>query len=291
MENFLKTFEVISYIAGVIALIYTIVQFKKEIDVYNENKDKEKRMKAIEIAEEFQKLIANELGFISSVLNCDELNDIIKPINFTSISKFNQQEASYILNKDFNELNEIYNKKLSDSDHIAKCYLSHYTKLIDLNTTNDILSFIVNGWKPKEIEKIKKEIYQGNLTEVEKDKMSEELYNRIQYNKKLFYYKDYLYNICNTQIIDLLNKLEAYCMYFSNGLADEEIVYQSLHQMFLITIKQLYFLISRNNKDNGADKYYVNIIEMYNKWAKRYHDKKKEEIERQENIHMKTPLC
>lgn len=290
MDYFLKSVEICSYIAGVIALVYTIRQFKNEIVIYNENKDKEKRIKAIEIAEEFQKLIANELGFISHVLNCEELNNIIKSINFTDISKFNQQEVSYILNKDINEINKIYDEKLSDSNHIAQCYLSHYAKLIDLNTTNDILLFIVNDWQPKEITKLKKVICQGDLDEAEKNKMREELYDKIQYNKKLFYYKDYLYNICNTQIIDLLNKLEAYCMYFSNGLADEEIVYQSLHQMFLITIKQLYFLIARNNKDNGADKYYVNIIEMYNKWSKRYNDKKREEMETKENIHMKTPI-
>ena len=70
--------------------------------------------------------------------------------------------------------------------------------------------------------------------------------------------------ICNT-----LNKLEYMCMYISTGVADEKYIYNSLHQQFLSAIALLYFEISIANIDD-KDKYYTNIIHVYNLWKNKY---------------------
>lgn len=70
--------------------------------------------------------------------------------------------------------------------------------------------------------------------------------------------------ICNT-----LNKLEYMCMYIATNVADEKCIYNSLHQQFLKVISLLYFEISFTNIDN-KDKYYTNIIHVYNVWKKKY---------------------
>ena len=70
--------------------------------------------------------------------------------------------------------------------------------------------------------------------------------------------------ICNT-----LNRLEYLCMYISTNVANEKYIYNSLHQQFLSAIALLYFEISMPNIDD-KDKYYTNIIHVYNLWKNKY---------------------
>jgi hypothetical protein len=67
----------------------------------------------------------------------------------------------------------------------------------------------------------------------------------------------------------VLNKLEYLSMYITSKVADEKYIYNSLHQMFFKTIQVLYIHISSLNSDN-KDKYYTNVIELYNIWTNKY---------------------
>lgn len=62
-----------------------------------------------------------------------------------------------------------------------------------------------------------------------------------------------------------LNQLEAICINISSKAAGSQFIYDSLHQSFLYTVEVLSINISKNN-DNNFDKYFVNIIEVYNMW-------------------------
>ena len=65
-----------------------------------------------------------------------------------------------------------------------------------------------------------------------------------------------------------LNHLEAICITITSQAAGSEFIYDSLHQTFLKTIKILAVLIAANN-NNNVDKYFTNIIQVYNMWNKR----------------------
>ncbi len=67
----------------------------------------------------------------------------------------------------------------------------------------------------------------------------------------------------------LLNSLEYMCMYIATEVADGEVIYNSLHQTFFNTIHLLYIFIASSNNDN-KDKFYTNIIYVYNKWKETY---------------------
>lgn len=67
----------------------------------------------------------------------------------------------------------------------------------------------------------------------------------------------------------ILNNLEHMCMNISSKVADEKYIYNSLHQQFFKAIALLYFQISLINIDN-KDKYYTNIIYVYNIWKQKY---------------------
>ena len=69
-------------------------------------------------------------------------------------------------------------------------------------------------------------------------------------------------------IIDLLNDLEAFSLQFHYNLADEKLVYQSLHQTFLDNMRNWYFFISNENRFD-QDRSFLNVIWLYQVWEKR----------------------
>ena len=63
----------------------------------------------------------------------------------------------------------------------------------------------------------------------------------------------------------LLNNLEFFAMHFMNDVANEEIVYRSLHKTYID--------ICLNNVKDGS-KLYTNVIALYNKWKERATDER-----------------
>lgn len=81
-----------------------------------------------------------------------------------------------------------------------------------------------------------------------------------------------------------LNDLESFAMHFVNDAADEDVVFQSLHQTYLHVVGLLYFNICMNNSSYGVDKYYVNVASLYNTWSKRVKDKQKKLLEHSRKV-------
>ena len=71
-------------------------------------------------------------------------------------------------------------------------------------------------------------------------------------------------------IQSVLNELEYLCMSLASQAAGSNYVYQSLHQVFLRTIRVLAVEIAISNNSSYSDKYYTNIIEVYNQWKLLY---------------------
>lgn len=135
--------------------------------------------------------------------------------------------------------------------------------------TIDKLSFILHSFQELGLDKL---INKVKFFEF-KDFDSEEL-NELYLKEDIYTFKDILDKKdsdgkLRTVITETLNELEYMCMYISTGVADEKCIYHSLHQQFLKTISYLYFYISLTNTDN-KDKYYTNIITVYNMWTDKY---------------------
>lgn len=93
---------------------------------------------------------------------------------------------------------------------------------------------------------------------------------------------------------DVLNELECICMDISSQAAGSKYIYQSLHQIFFRTIKILSVEICLRNDGQYCDKYYTNIIHVYNEWTKQYErdlkreEKRKKEVDKILNPKIKT---
>ena len=86
-----------------------------------------------------------------------------------------------------------------------------------------------------------------------------------------------------------MNRLEHFSMCFISDIAEEQIVYQSLHQVFLSYVEMSYILIARMNSNGGKDKYYTSIIELYKLWKKRYFDDLEKEDKHLNQINKRVP--
>jgi len=136
-----------------------------------------------------------------------------------------------------------------------------------------------------ELCKIIKECHNGEAHEVVISKMGKLLNELLQKEEEI---KDengsvngtltYRFNLQN-----LLNNLEYFSMNFTSGIADKETVYRALHQTYLGTVKNLYFPLARHN-DRPNDKFYNNIIELYNEWNSS-DSKSRQELEQKNNEH------
>lgn len=96
--------------------------------------------------------------------------------------------------------------------------------------------------------------------------------------RKLFILDNESFPFHFSSLIDeVLNSLESACMNISSHAAGSVFIYQSLHQIFFDTVNILGFEISTRNNGKYADKFYTNIIYVYNEWQKLY--KKSRRIE------------
>ena len=82
-------------------------------------------------------------------------------------------------------------------------------------------------------------------------------------------------------VVRLLNNLEWFAMNFRYNLADEKILYQSLHQTYLSNVWSLYLYICLNNQP-GAAKYFTNTIWLFNLWKTRLRKLEKRTLRKRE---------
>lgn len=69
-------------------------------------------------------------------------------------------------------------------------------------------------------------------------------------------------------ILDFLNELESVAILLHYNIAEEKLIYQSLHQTLLSHMKNWYFFISDQNR-NDQDRFFSNLIWLHNTWKKR----------------------
>lgn len=260
MANILKIIpdvvQVLANISIVCTLLFGAYQIyldKKERELQNR---KQERLKAIDLAGLYSKELINNISYLSSVYEKAGIQEKLQKIKPIQLKKFDRAELEELFTlQEIKEIDEAMNnidlKILMDEAY------KHFK-----NRKEHIVEFITDSaihFKVKNEEAVSTldddTFYKQNML------------NDLYYNK-----------IYRNTLNDTLNTLEYFCMYFNSGVADEETIYQSLHQSFISMVQVLYFKISFRNY-NGKDKYYTNIIDLYEKWINRFYQMKLKEID------------
>lgn len=206
---------------------------------YDKNKKQRQQEKGADIA----KLFSDKL-----LLKCSMINEVIKASELYEFMEIDKKD--YFCFKEFNvnELRQIY----LDDDFPTK-----YERKFAQSNLNNIYFYLLKRLSNPKEEKL-------NMDKIP-DYKSEDINNIFSNNTTSCFPHGFLDLIDET-----LNELEYVCMNISSQAAGSKFIYQSLHQIFIRTVRNLAIEISFRNKGNYCDKYYTNIIYVYNEWGSLY---------------------
>ena len=276
MINYLVNhfFDICNVIISLVGFYFIVAELKEMRDQKEQSKKEIRINSAISIAREFQDIINNEMGLVLSVLGKNEYGKKISLINDDELSLFTIDEFNKLCKKytDLAEVSDYTDNPEAYLNDIANAYCIY--KKVSNEESVKISNCINCDWKLTENEE-----YILKEKDTSSKETCAELFAVSKKNNDMIYYSTFLINEYNSSITTLLNKLEYLTMSLNANLADEEILYNSLHQLFLKTVKLLYPVICKCNGNSYADKYYTHIIETYNRWANRYEKEQKAEDE------------
>ncbi len=190
--------------------------------------EKDRVQKAIDLAGYYKDNILQNTMLIKHVYKKIGICEILDKINFQNISHFDiyEMEKNISVNDRSKIVNAPSDKKMAEA-------LVH-------------MSEIIKNW--------------DECKEVSVVEENGKLIKKVTVAQSAMLYK------FQTQLNEILNNLEFFAMHFTHGTADDSVIYQSLHQSYINTVRLLYYDISANNIP-GESKLYTNVIELYNKWT------------------------
>lgn len=219
---------------------------------YTKNVARKQQEKASIIAKSFSEKLTIKCSIICAVIKNSNLHDFLQldSKGYNSFKTFTTNEIRSIYNDD--DFIEKYKKLKStiDLDLI-------YYRLIDSFTS-------YNNFKDITLEN-------KTYTLEEAKKLFDSEYSYLPFKFEIL-------------VSNVLNELEYLCMELSSQAADSKYVYQSLHQVFLRTLRCLSLEIATSNNNNYSDKYYTNTIHIYNYWTQLYSNNLKKEKKKKERV-------
>lgn len=188
--------------------------------------------KAIDLSEYYKDNILHKSTPIRFVYEQSGIIDLIKNVDKDKMLRFEESEAGILLEKDkYDQLKAKTKTKEFSNAVLAADYI------YGLKISKDI---IISG-----------DNQDGNDENIKK---AVELKGEMAAKAFMI-----------DEVSGVLNNIEYFAMNFAHGVADDSVVYRSLHQSYIDIMQLLYFNISNLNNSSN-DKYYLNAIELYNKW-------------------------
>lgn len=245
---FVKTIDVldVATIASVIFVAWQTILLRK---TYQYNCDWQEKEKATELSVMYKNEILPSVTYISKVLKATEIMEALGNIHTDNIDQFNQTELFRLTNQHIQELVEKKEKSFDSIDALLNA--RHQFGQISRKGLLYIDPALITLWyQAKRGEKDS-----TGATIVISDAEKEMLLKQLWF--------EYAVIVSNT-----LNSLEYFAMNFISGVADDEVVFQSLHQTYLNLVQLLYYNISLKNT-HEKDKYYTNVIDLYKRWREK----------------------
>lgn len=256
--------ENIAYIATISSAIFVATQaylFKKDYKVRNAVSSTEK---AINLSQYYKDNILSNTSYLFSLFRAIGIEEKLRKIDFLQLVEFDEEELGELLSeKDIEEIEEKLNNIDVNLLIRARNLLNNSTK--DEYIESNLLSLsqrMLNSIDESAATKVEGDV--NKFINVKAKKVKTEVLMEM---KTTLYKDEFIDVVSNT-----LNNMEYFAMHFNHNIADEEVVYQSLHQSYLRLVKMLYYYIAKQNK-SGKDKYFTNIIALYTSWNKRYNEK------------------
>lgn len=205
---------------------------------YKTQRARAKKASACELAKYYADNIINRSAYIGSVYsNCKYTEQVKSTFPLDKISSFTRHEMEELLKQSEISEDEMHKAAFNVDPCIIGASKTIYCGI------NNVFDFLKIDLDPKDDGEVSGS---GLLLQAE------------------------FHTSLNTQ----LNELEWFSMQCRYGVADEGLLYQSLHQTFLSDVQMLYFHISSRNT-NSEDKLFTNTIWLFKIWKARLEKFKK----------------
>ncbi len=234
---------VYSFGGEILMLLITVASVICAFAAYRHQKRRAKKERACELAKDYAEKL-KRFGQLTYVYDATGYSDLVKKaFSLDKMVYFSRKEMERLL-KDAKISEKEIDSKIDDANpEIFLTYGRFDLSLIDdLDRYNEQYGGIVSG---------------SGAAEYKREKELKDKFKR--------------------DATTLRNEMEHFCMCCRYGLADEKVLYQSLHQTFFSFVWSMYYEISRLN-DSSEDRYFTNIIYLYGVWKKRF-DKARKKAE------------
>lgn len=240
-DNELTGIEITAYAAEVVSALYLVLgtiiavwQYYVSSQKNIEKIQRDQIQKAIDLAGYYKDNILHRYSVLKIVYAKSGLQNILNNIQKDKIKDFDNIEMNELLSKA--EINNY--EKITNSQNFFDAIFE----------VNQLLGLDLKGCKVKE---------------PNESSSSEEVKIKFEINTSQFvndFYKNYVSSI--------LNNAELFAMYFTHGIADESVIFQSIYPTYLELCNTLYYEIAKCSAP-GMAKLYTNIINLYNVWKKK----------------------
>lgn len=238
----------IGTVATLISLVFVAIQTMTLKRTYKYNCAWQEKEKATELAQMYKNDILPSVNYIGSILKETGIMETLSNINVDNIDSFNQTELYRLTNRDIQD--RIERKKDNFSAINILFVMRQRFSQICNKKIHSINPALIEKWIASE--------------SGAKDKDGKNISMKNEEKRALL---DALWFEYSSIVADTLNDLEYFAMNFTSGVADDSVVFQSLHQSYLTLVQLLYYHIAIQN-EHEKDKYYTNVIALYKKWRR-----------------------
>mgnify|MGYP004640986357 CR=1 FL=1 len=230
-----KLYYCVQIVAGfyvVAGAVIAVCEYYISTESELHKKQSEKIIKAVELAGYYKDNVIIPFTYVRYIYERIEAIDIIKKIEPENMNNFDLKELENNLDaEDINNLKKSITKKLF-IEAVKEANLIYNVNSIETSYLDKCLAEY--NAKEDQIDPLAFKIAQSYM---------------------------------NGQQRDMLNSLEYFAMFFTHNVADETVVFQSLHQTYFEIIETMYYYISSQNTSD-QHKFYVNAIKLYDLWKK-----------------------
>ncbi len=236
LENINYILQIVTSVVMIIGVVIAVWQYVLTARCERTKISNERVEKAVQLSEYYKNNILSNVSALRYVFKESGVADILGKIKPADMVNFDSVEL---------------NDKLSPAD------IKELVQIMESEKMAKIILYV-------------DQVYNLNLDVVKYIDVSDEE----EGEKKISVNKEGVLRQFMSQIVnDLLNNMEYFAMNFTHKVADESVVYQSLHQTYIEAVQLLYYDISKNNKPDGRQ-FYTNVVELYKTWYNKSREKR-----------------
>lgn len=274
------TVEFILAVITVFGLFIAAIQLKQNEKTKKLELDILKTEKSLDMMNLFSQLVV-DMSMVVDVFSEDQKYcDLLSKVDLEDYIAFNTKEFNdlYPDKRDRDYLQNMSDFIDRNFNSISANYITSKSESMSSSERLTILRFIHFDWNTSKVKKAIKDSefkFEKDSSPQNNETIKKHNSNNIsliiqQELELMIHLKIKISTFFLNSITHVQNKLEYFSAHFITNIANEEIAYHSLHQLFFSLVKYLYPSICQINDGKESDEYYTFTTTLFVDWNKKH---------------------